>query len=65
MIIVKDTSVGILLQNNVVAFQVVEGEVVGNWYGRIPGTVRPNLKWQSETIVSTHPIMSEITDQST
>ena len=27
-------SVGILLQNNTVAFEVVEGEVVGNWYGR-------------------------------
>src|SRR5580693_1976166 len=46
MIIVKDTSVGILFQNNVVAFEVVEGEVVGNWYGRFPGAVRPKLKWE-------------------
>jgi lipopolysaccharide transport system ATP-binding protein len=46
--IVKDASVGILLQNNVVAFEVVEGEVVGNWYGRFPGAVRPKLNWESE-----------------
>jgi lipopolysaccharide transport system ATP-binding protein len=48
--IVKDASVGILLQNNVVAFEVGEGEVVGNWYGRNPGTVRPKLKWESEAV---------------
>ena len=48
--IVKDASVGILLQNNVAAFEVVEGEVVGNWYGQFPGAVRPKLKWESEAI---------------
>jgi homopolymeric O-antigen transport system ATP-binding protein len=48
--IVKDASVGILLQNNVVAFEVVEGEVVGNWYGRFPGAVRPKLKWETEAV---------------
>jgi lipopolysaccharide transport system ATP-binding protein len=50
MIIVKDASTGILFQNNVAAFEVVEGEIVGNWYGRAPGTVRPKLKWETETI---------------
>jgi lipopolysaccharide transport system ATP-binding protein len=50
--IVKDASETILLQNNVVAFEVVEGEVVGNWYGRPPGAVRPQLKWESEVIES-------------
>jgi homopolymeric O-antigen transport system ATP-binding protein len=50
MLIVKDASTGILFQNNVVAFEVVEGEVVGNWYGRLPGAVRPQLKWVSEAI---------------
>jgi hypothetical protein len=49
-LIVKDASSGILFQNNVVAFDVVEGEVVGNWYGRSPGAVRPKLKWVSEAI---------------
>jgi hypothetical protein len=50
MIIVKDASTGILFQNNVVAFDVVEGEVVGNWYGQNPGAVRPRLNWRSELI---------------
>ena len=50
VIIVKDASVGILFQNNVVSFEVTEGEVNGNWYGRIPGSVRPKLKWETDTI---------------
>ena len=48
IIIVKDASVGVLFQNNVVAFEVAEGEVVGNWYGQTPGAVRPKLRWKSE-----------------
>jgi lipopolysaccharide transport system ATP-binding protein len=50
MLIVKDASTGILSQNNVVAFEVVEGEIVGNWYGRNPGAVRPRLQWESEVV---------------
>jgi lipopolysaccharide transport system ATP-binding protein len=50
MIIVKDASVGILFKNNVVAFEVVEGEVQGNWYGHRPGAVRPKLKWATEVV---------------
>jgi lipopolysaccharide transport system ATP-binding protein len=50
MLIVKDASTGILSQNNVVAFEVVEGEVVGNWYGQNPGAVRPRLQWESEVV---------------
>ena len=50
MLIVKDASTGILFQNNVAAFEVVEGEVVGNWYGRLPGAVRPKLNWRTEEI---------------
>jgi lipopolysaccharide transport system ATP-binding protein len=58
--IVKDASTGILFKENAVAFEVVEGEVVGHWYGRMPGAVRPKLKWKSEIIetdnlVSTRP----------
>jgi homopolymeric O-antigen transport system ATP-binding protein len=52
MIIVKDASVGILFQNDVVAFDVVEGEVEGNWYGHRPGAVRPKLKWVTEVVES-------------
>jgi lipopolysaccharide transport system ATP-binding protein len=50
VMIVKDAAVGILLHNNAVAFEVVEGEVAGNWYGRRPGVVRPKLNWETETI---------------
>jgi lipopolysaccharide transport system ATP-binding protein len=63
MIIVKDTSVGILFQNNVVAFEVVEGEVVGNWYGRFPGAVRPKLKWETEAVESSDSIVSTSKDR--
>ena len=50
--IVKDASTGILFQENAVAFEVAEGEVVGHWYGRIVGAVRPKLKWKTEVIES-------------
>ena len=50
VMIVKDGSVGILLQNGTVAFEVVEGEVMGNWYGRIPGAVRPKFQWKTDTV---------------
>jgi homopolymeric O-antigen transport system ATP-binding protein len=52
VIVVKDASIGILFQNNVVAFEVAEGEVVGNWYGKLPGAVRPKLHWESEALGS-------------
>jgi lipopolysaccharide transport system ATP-binding protein len=48
MIVVKDASVGILFQNNVVGFELVEGEIAGNWYGKPPGVTRPKLQWESE-----------------
>jgi lipopolysaccharide transport system ATP-binding protein len=48
MIVVKDASTGILFQNNVVGFEVVEDEIVGNWYGKDPGATRPKLRWESE-----------------
>jgi lipopolysaccharide transport system ATP-binding protein len=50
VMIVKDASARILLQNNAVAFEVSEGEAIGNWYGRIPGAIRPKLKWESEAV---------------
>jgi lipopolysaccharide transport system ATP-binding protein len=48
MIVVKDASVGLLFQNNVVCFEVVEGEIVGNWYGQPPGATRPKLHWETD-----------------
>jgi lipopolysaccharide transport system ATP-binding protein len=50
VMIVKDASVGMLLQPNAVFFEVGEGEVVGNWYGKMPGAVRPKLPWKTEII---------------
>jgi hypothetical protein len=46
--LVVDASKAIFTQKNVVAFEVGEGERVGNWYGRVPGAVRPKLEWRSE-----------------
>jgi lipopolysaccharide transport system ATP-binding protein len=48
MIVVKDASVGILFQNNVVGFELVEGEITGSWYGKQVGATRPKLRWESE-----------------
>jgi lipopolysaccharide transport system ATP-binding protein len=58
MMIVKDASVGILFQNNVVSFEVSEGEVVGNWYGRRPGAVRPKLKWETQVLEKDDSVVS-------
>jgi lipopolysaccharide transport system ATP-binding protein len=63
MLIVKDASTGILFQNNVVAFDVAEGEVVGNWYGRYPGAVRPKLKWMTQIIESGDSVVSTSKDR--
>jgi lipopolysaccharide transport system ATP-binding protein len=65
MLIVKDASTGILFHNNVVAFDVVEGEVVGNWYGGLPGAVRPQLKWVSEAIETGDFAVSTARDRNT
>jgi lipopolysaccharide transport system ATP-binding protein len=50
--LVKDSSRPMFRQNNVVSFEVEEGERIGNWFGRVPGAVRPKLDWTTE-IVST------------
>ena len=63
--IVKDTSIGILFQKNVVAFEVVEGEAAGNWYGRFPGAVRPKLLWHSEVIAPGDLTVTEVKNSST
>jgi lipopolysaccharide transport system ATP-binding protein len=63
VMIVKDSSVGILLQSNTVAFEVVEGEVVGNWYGRVPGAVRPKFHWKTDTVESGDVMASNAKDR--
>ena len=52
LLVVKDTSVIVLRQDNVVAFEVAEGRMVGSWYGHVPGAVRPKLQWTSEAVES-------------
>ena len=50
VMIVKDTTVPLLVQKSVVSFDVTEGQAIGNWYGGIPGAVRPRLEWKSDAI---------------
>jgi lipopolysaccharide transport system ATP-binding protein len=63
VMIVKDGSVGILLQNRTIAFEVAEGEVVGNWYGRVPGAVRPKFQWKTETVENGDVMASNANDR--
>lgn len=65
MLIVKDASRAILQQKYVVAFEVLEGEISGNWYGRIPGAVRPKLNWKSQAIECTECASSATGDEGT
>jgi lipopolysaccharide transport system ATP-binding protein len=46
--ITVDMSKALFVQKNVVAFEVEEGVREGNWYGRVPGAVRPKFHWGSE-----------------
>ena len=50
--LVRDASVPLFVQKNVLGFEVVEGERKGNWYGRVPGAVRPNFPWKTEELRS-------------
>lgn len=50
LLVVKDASAPIFRHNDAVAFEVLEGKIIGNWYGRVPGAVRPELKWVTETL---------------
>jgi len=63
VMIVRDASVGVLLQNSAVSFEVIEGEVVGNWYGRPPGAVRPKLQWETEIIERPSFMASTVTER--
>jgi lipopolysaccharide transport system ATP-binding protein len=50
LMVVRNSSTVILRQDNVVAFEVVEGEAEGQWYGQRPGVVRPLLTWKTVCI---------------
>ena len=48
--LVADTSKAMFVRKNVVTFEVGEGDREGNWYGRVPGAVRPAFEWRSEAM---------------
>jgi lipopolysaccharide transport system ATP-binding protein len=52
VLIVKD-AFAILQHNCAVAFEVMEGRGRGNWYGQVPGVVRPKLKWETNALSET------------
>jgi lipopolysaccharide transport system ATP-binding protein len=58
VIVVKDASTAILIHNNAVSFEVIEGQAMGNWFGHIPGAVRPKLKWKGEVIETDEVVKS-------
>ena len=62
-IIVKDASVGVLFQNKVVSFEVIEGKAIGNWYGKIPGATRPKLQWKTEEFGFDGPTVGTVAKQ--
>jgi lipopolysaccharide transport system ATP-binding protein len=48
VIIVEDTSRPILVVDDAVAFEVHDVERSGNWFGKWPGALRPQLDWTFE-----------------
>jgi lipopolysaccharide transport system ATP-binding protein len=48
LLIVKDTSVAIFDQDNLLTFTIGDIEREGSWYGKWIGAVRPNFKWDLE-----------------
>jgi lipopolysaccharide transport system ATP-binding protein len=50
VLVVRDSSVVLLSQNNVVSFEVHDVPRRGAWYGKWQGAVRPHLPWTSEVV---------------
>jgi lipopolysaccharide transport system ATP-binding protein len=50
VMLVKDASRPMFRENNAVSFEVDEGERIGNWFGRVPGAVRPKFDWTTEVV---------------
>jgi lipopolysaccharide transport system ATP-binding protein len=48
LLVVQDTSVALVDAPDVLVFEVQDVERTGNWYGKWPGAVRPNLQWRLE-----------------
>jgi lipopolysaccharide transport system ATP-binding protein len=45
IMIVRDTSAQVYKLDDALVFEVHDVERAGNWYGKWPGVVRPDLRW--------------------
>jgi lipopolysaccharide transport system ATP-binding protein len=61
--VVEDTTKIVLERDRVVGFEITEGRAIGNWYGKMPGVVRPKLKWTSDALHTTDGALSQVRDQ--
>jgi lipopolysaccharide transport system ATP-binding protein len=50
LLIVRDSSVALMDQDNLLWFDVKEDIREGNWFGKIVGAIRPQLKWDTTTL---------------
>jgi len=50
MMFVKDKSRAVCALDDVLVFDVHEYERNSNWYGKLPGAVRPMLEWSTELV---------------
>lgn len=50
IMVVQENSFGIYDHEDILVFDVHEGERDSNWYGKWPGAVRPKLNWTTEFI---------------
>lgn len=49
-LLVQDGSRAMFWHNNAVSFEVGERPRSGQWFGRVPGVVRPRFEWKTETV---------------
>lgn len=50
IMIVKDRSVSLYHHHDAVVFEIHDSGRTGNWFGKWPGVVRPQLKWLTEDV---------------
>jgi lipopolysaccharide transport system ATP-binding protein len=50
LLIVKDSSIVLYDRREILIFEVNDVEREGNWYGKLPGVVRPQFDWQINAI---------------
>ena len=60
--VVEDTTKIVLERDRIVGFDIKEGRAIGNWYGKMPGAVRPKLKWTSEALCRPDGALFQVRD---